>query len=195
MEEKQDVIITAAESQFIRFGFRKTTMEEIARAAGMSKATLYYYFKSKEDVFAAMVGKEAENGVKIVTTAVEAAPTVQEKLRTFVVAQAELMKAKLDYYAILREDLIDLLPLAKRKMDQLHACGHATVQAVLADGVTAGSFVCDDVDAAASLLLGLIRDFTTRVIIEENRATWQEDVARFVNLLLHGLETRTPVSA
>jgi AcrR family transcriptional regulator len=52
-------IVGIASTVFSRFGFKKATMDDIARAAGMGKSSIYYYFKSKEDIFEAVVKKEA----------------------------------------------------------------------------------------------------------------------------------------
>ncbi|HIE30743.1 TPA: TetR/AcrR family transcriptional regulator, partial [Candidatus Poribacteria bacterium] len=57
-EDKKEFIIEASRELFARFGLKKTTMDEIAKKCGMSKATLYYYFKSKEDIFRAVIDKE-----------------------------------------------------------------------------------------------------------------------------------------
>ena len=40
-------IVGIASTVFSRFGFKKATMDDIARAAGMGKSSIYYYFKSK----------------------------------------------------------------------------------------------------------------------------------------------------
>ncbi|WP_105437957.1 TetR/AcrR family transcriptional regulator [Neorhizobium sp. T25_13] len=50
---KTDLILDAALPVFVRFGFRKTTMADIARAAKISRASLYLCFNSKEELFRA----------------------------------------------------------------------------------------------------------------------------------------------
>ena len=52
--EVQDRIIQAAVESFGQTGFDKTRMDDIAKRLGMSKGTLYLYFKSKEDLFLAI---------------------------------------------------------------------------------------------------------------------------------------------
>lgn len=52
-DRKTDHILDAALPVFVRFGFRKTSMADIARAAGISRASLYLTFKSKEELFRA----------------------------------------------------------------------------------------------------------------------------------------------
>ncbi|MBY6242637.1 TetR/AcrR family transcriptional regulator [Methylosinus sp. Sm6] len=52
---RKDVIRTAARARFLEQGFSETSMDAIARSAGVSKATLYTYFASKEALFADLV--------------------------------------------------------------------------------------------------------------------------------------------
>lgn len=51
------LVLDAADDVFSRLGFRGTTMDDIARAAGVSRACLAFHFASKEDVFAAAVDR------------------------------------------------------------------------------------------------------------------------------------------
>lgn len=55
-KERCQLLLKAAEGVFTTSGFGAATMEEIAKAAGMSKKTLYAKFPDKEHLFAAMVG-------------------------------------------------------------------------------------------------------------------------------------------
>jgi hypothetical protein len=48
--EVAHTILDAADGLFVRFGYRKTTVEEIAQAAGLGKGTIYLYFKGKEEL-------------------------------------------------------------------------------------------------------------------------------------------------
>jgi AcrR family transcriptional regulator len=49
------IILTAAFDVFARYGFRRTSMEDIAQAAGMSRAALYLHYRNKEDIFQSLV--------------------------------------------------------------------------------------------------------------------------------------------
>lgn len=50
-DEKQKAILGAAFDAFSQYGFRRTSMEDIARGAGMSRAALYLHYRNKEDIF------------------------------------------------------------------------------------------------------------------------------------------------
>lgn len=55
--EKQELILEAALDVFSQYGFRGSTIDQIAEAAGMSKPNLLYYFKSKEDIHAPILAR------------------------------------------------------------------------------------------------------------------------------------------
>ena len=59
MHEKRELVLDAARARFERFGVKKTTMDEIAGDASISKKTLYELFKNKEDLFVAVFIREA----------------------------------------------------------------------------------------------------------------------------------------
>ena len=50
-DQKRDAILDAAYRQFSHYSFRKTSMEDIAQAAGISRASIYSYFQNKDDIF------------------------------------------------------------------------------------------------------------------------------------------------
>jgi len=52
---KEEAIIDAAEKVFFPGGYERAKMDDVAEACGMSKASLYFYFKSKEDIYMAII--------------------------------------------------------------------------------------------------------------------------------------------
>ena len=58
--DKQNQILDAALEVFLRYGFKKATMGDIADKAGMSRPSVYLVFPNKEDIFRAVVGRNVE---------------------------------------------------------------------------------------------------------------------------------------
>ncbi len=50
-EDKKQEILDAASELFLRYGYRKTTLDDVANAVRIRKSTLYHYFNNKEDLF------------------------------------------------------------------------------------------------------------------------------------------------
>ena len=58
IEIRKDQIKTAALRCFSQYGYNKTTMDDIANAIGMKKASLYYYYKNKENIICETIDAE-----------------------------------------------------------------------------------------------------------------------------------------
>jgi AcrR family transcriptional regulator len=50
-DERRALILQAAYSTFVSYGFKRTTMDDIARAVGLSRPALYIHFRNKQDIF------------------------------------------------------------------------------------------------------------------------------------------------
>lgn len=75
-DPKREAILAAAFTQFGRYGFRRTSMEDIAKEAGTSRASLYSHFENKEEIFRCLSAElhdrslgEAERHLKGATSA------------------------------------------------------------------------------------------------------------------------------
>lgn len=55
-----DTIVAATRTLFLRYGYRRTSVDDIAREAGVAKATLYAHFAGKEDMFRTMIQRCGE---------------------------------------------------------------------------------------------------------------------------------------
>jgi len=114
---KHDVkesIVVAAQKIFQRFGFRKTTMDEIAYAARKSKSSLYYYFKSKEEVFQAVVEKEAIVLRNEITSKVSECSSSMDKLRVYIFVRMDGFKNWGNFYEALKDDYLSNLDFIEK---------------------------------------------------------------------------------
>jgi TetR/AcrR family transcriptional regulator len=75
---KEDRLVAAATALFSRYGVRATSMEQIARDAGVAKATAYAYFRDKDDVFRAVCENVARDIVAKAQQAAEDAAALDE---------------------------------------------------------------------------------------------------------------------
>lgn len=83
-DEKRQAIIKAAVKIFKKEGYERASMESIARRIGGSKATLYSYFKSKEELFEAAMKSTVESAVERITPLLdEKSDDLQDVLKRF----------------------------------------------------------------------------------------------------------------
>ena len=58
--DMKEIIINTSREIFARFGFKKTTVDEIANSLNKTKSFIYHYFNSKEEIFQSVVEKEGQ---------------------------------------------------------------------------------------------------------------------------------------
>jgi AcrR family transcriptional regulator len=61
--DRQDAILDAAFGVFASYGYRRTTMEDIAQAAGLSRSALYLRFRNKEDIFRSLTHRHFDTAM------------------------------------------------------------------------------------------------------------------------------------
>ena len=88
---RRDKILTSAEHLFVRNGFRAVTMESVAEAVGMSKVTVYGYFKDKDAVFAGVAAQLAMRLWRAVETALNLPGDPAERILAALVNKHEIV--------------------------------------------------------------------------------------------------------
>jgi AcrR family transcriptional regulator len=105
-EFRKKVIITAGQI-FSHYGFKKTTMDEIAKALKMGKSSIYYYFKSKEEIFEAVVLHEANILRNELTTTIKSAESPIEKMKNYVFVRMKTFEKLSNYYNAIFDKNLD----------------------------------------------------------------------------------------
>jgi AcrR family transcriptional regulator len=120
-EEFREKVILTAMQIFSRYGFRKTTMDEIAKALKMGKSSIYYYFESKEEIFEAVVLHEANILRNELTTAIKSVDSPIEKMKKYVFVRMKSFEKLSNYYnAIFDKNLdhFDFIENIREKYDR-----------------------------------------------------------------------------
>jgi len=159
MQPSSDVrqeILDAAEGLFARYGFKKTSVDDVAGAARIGKGSVYLHFDSKEDLFAEVVRRASDRMLTALLGAVSRARTPVAKLRAFVQVQMTTVAEIMAQYSLAEETLLELLPLAASVRRGYLAREHDLLVEVLRDGAAAGAFVVDHPELlAAGLMAGM----------------------------------------
>ena len=104
-EQIKEAIIQAAQKIFQQYGLTKTTMEDIAKAMGKGKSTLYYYFSSKEDIFVSVINKEINEVFDSMVTACQQQQSARSKIEVVIKTKVRALHDKLNLYRILSTEL------------------------------------------------------------------------------------------
>jgi AcrR family transcriptional regulator len=150
-------ILETARAQIRRFGEGKTNVVDIARALGTSHTTIYRHFRSKADIFDALVVEAMRDEEEMARRFAETDGPIAERLEGMVLAlharKRERFATDPEVYGLYRrieKERPEIIAAYSRAMTAL-------IARILADGVRRGEVRVDDVEAAA----GVVRDAVT----------------------------------
>jgi AcrR family transcriptional regulator len=147
-------LIAAAEAQFRRFGYKRTTIDDITADAGTGKGSLYLHFESKQAVYMAVVEGSLERFVENASRLLDSAGPAPSRLRA-------LVELTIDHYGedeLLRASLFGGAGLVEGDVARMAADIQRTrirslLRQLLSTGQREGSVRSDiDVDAAAAVI-------------------------------------------
>lgn len=85
-EAKREVVFETAADVFAQYGFRRTAMNDIAKAAGISRPALYLMFENKEDLFRGVVLFRQSQGIDKAILILAGTGSIAERFNTSIIA-------------------------------------------------------------------------------------------------------------
>lgn len=192
-EWRHQEVLEAARRIFARLGYAATNVEDIAREAGMAKGTVYLYFKSKEEVFAAVLANDLECLTGKTIEDMSAAQTFEDRLAVYLNLKVAYLRHNRDFLRIyfdefgsrgsrsaLVSEVID--KLFWRAMDFMRQC--------LEQAIAEGELRAIPVEPAAFAIFDLARGFAERHLRGWSHLSLEEDAAFTHTLILKGLRNK-----
>lgn len=108
-ETVREEILNAASIAFNKFGYKKTTLDDIAIILNRGKSGIYYYFKNKDEVFQAVVIKESENFKEKIRNKLQSINSLSESIEVYVKTRMTTFIDLGNFYGTLKTDAFDHL--------------------------------------------------------------------------------------
>ncbi len=188
--DRKEIIIKVAQSLFGKFGLAKTTIEDIARQARMGKASIYYYFKSKESIFKEVIEKEGAELRRKIQDAVSSVETPQDKLRIYALTRMESLKKLANYYNAMRDEYLEHYAFIEKARQGFDAFEVDLISRILKQGVDQGIFAIANIPLTAEAILAAIKGLEYRWTIEVPMERIRENIDVLLTILFKGIEKR-----
>ena len=192
--EKDEIVISeilsGAKKLFGKHGLKKTTMEDIATAAGKGKSTLYYYFPSKNEIFEAVVEDEMKNVVRRLREAVNASFSANEKLKAFLQAQITSIIEFHSFREVLFEDLLTsmrMLICIKSRYEQIQI---DMIKEILLGGTQSGEFKemsIERMNKMSFVMVTIFRGLHFPLSVELSEIKTHEYFDEMIDMLIAGI--------
>ncbi|UBM62136.1 TetR/AcrR family transcriptional regulator [Candidatus Sulfidibacterium hydrothermale] len=145
MHNTKEKILAVATKIFSRYGFYKTSMDEIARIAHKAKGSLYYHFASKEELFTEVVSREIEHMKKELSVIVtDTELDAKEKLKKYLLTRMAVLKQAANYHETLKADFFEHFEFIDKLRSNMDHWEKVQLRSIINQGIQEGVFAKKD---------------------------------------------------
>lgn len=185
--------IEVARQLFARKGVENTTMNDIASASEKGRRTIYTYFKSKRDIYNAVVEQETDIALSQLRAIVAKPIPADEKLTEYIDVHFETMKEVVSRNGSLRAWFFRDVRKVDRARRIVSRKETILLQQILTQGVSEGLFAIDNIARTALVITKTIQGLDVPYIrddISDTGVDKEQLCKTFVSILLMGLRKR-----
>lgn len=186
-EELRRKIIVTAGTIFSRYGFRKTTMDEIARALKMGKSSIYYYFESKEVIFEAVVLHEAEILRNELTTAIKSVESPVDKMRNYVFVRMKAFEKLSNYYNAIFDKNLDHFEFVENIRSRYDREELAILRLILYHGARRKVFRVTNSEFTALAIQTSLKGLEVPLFWQKKDVNIEDRLNGILDVLFHGI--------
>ena len=188
--ERKNQILDAAMVVFARSGFHEARMDDIVQESGLSKGTLYWYFKSKEEIITAISQRLFATDIEAVESLLKAEGTVSERLQQLMRDRVQGLQEMSDVVAILFEFYAAALHQdgVRQFIQTYFANFYDLLVALIQQGIERGEFRPVNALAAATALDAVFEGLIVRWLIDPGAVQWASLGEAAIRFMLDGLK-------
>lgn len=187
-DEVRDQLVQAARQVFARYGYKKTALDDIAKEARKGKSTIYYYFKSKDDIFKAVIDTEAEIRVRTIDDQISTIEDPQQKLKTYIYVRMLTLKKVGNYYEAIKNDLLDNLYFVNSLRNNHFDAEISLVKNLLLEGIDKHVYTIQNPELTAKTIVTLLQGFEVPLILKNlSDEELQKSIDEMLNILFFGI--------
>jgi len=198
--DKKIEILNAARECFARFGYDKTTLDDIGNLVGLNKASLYYYYKNKEAIFGEVILLEMENAMQMLCAKIETIPGCREKILAYIREKLRYMQNLLNVHNLSMEMFRKVQPALAHIFHQVRTKEITFINDVLLGGVERNELMPSDTKRIARTILTVMdaikmeafQGTDARFVEKIDMTAVEEEIVFAVSLILDGLITKEP---
>ena len=188
--EKRNQVLTLAKKRFERFGFNKTTVDEIARDAGISKRTLYQEFESKEQILEELFMFEALSVRKAILNQIKKIVEPAEKLQTYIRLAIKYLNHNPFIVSVLHDESGFFAPFLRDKPCIIEQGIEEIIANILKEGVKKGVFRKMDGKVVGRCIFLLFKGLTYGRS-GPARPLGLNQTSEFIHFVMHGVDVKS----
>lgn len=189
IDEIRNNIIDVAQKIFSHFGFDKTTMELIAKESRKGKSTLYYYFKSKEELYAAVIEREGNYIQKEMMKVINNGGDTYTLFRNYALRRFLLTREVINYYNLVKDDYYKIFPVIHKYRKNHDEFELWAIKQMLLKGIENNELNISEeqIEDVAIGISAAIKGLEEPLLIDSSNNTTKRKLEILLELFMHGL--------
>lgn len=190
IDQTRDKIVSVADKLFGRFGFQKTSMDEIAKISRKAKGSLYYHFSSKEKLFREVVQNEVnELKAKLLDVVNSNVFTCGGKLQKYMLTRMELMQHATNYLETIQPGDFDHFEFLDDIRRDLDAWEKERLITILNEGVERGEFdIKLDTEILSDMFIMIVKGLEVPFFIQGKYEQYLPHLDEMAKIFIKGLK-------
>lgn len=197
MPAKKDVknqIIESATKYFSRYGFHKTTMDEIARNIHKAKGVLYYYFRSKEELFNEVLKHELGMLKAALLKIVNSNNNSLNIITDYILTRFRLLNKAVNYHETLKADFFEKYHFVKDVRDDFDDFEQTQLTAIIKKGNAEGYLNVKNIGPMVDVAMMIIKSIEIPLFLQDKYKEYNHTLFELMTMLADGLraDNKTP---
>lgn len=186
-EDKKEIILQIARKLFTRYGLKKTSVDDIASKAKIGKATIYYYFNSKQEIFKTVVDRELAILKDAIREAISKEDSPEGKLRAFILTRISRTHELVNLYRVTKDIVTELLPDLE-KIRKSHFTEELNIlKEILSEGVKKGIFKVKRIELTSLAMVSVLKGLEYPWVLEGKTLDIEKSVDALLHILFKGI--------
>jgi len=189
IDNTRESILNVANKLFSRFGFYKTSMDEIAKIARKAKGSLYYHFSSKEELFKEVVSLEIENlknQLNIIVNNTELSSS--EKIKQYFIKRMDVLNTSTNYQETLKADFYEQFHFIDELRSEFEIWEKEKLKTIIINGVEKGEFSpINDMDVLLDMFIMVFNGLEIPFFLQDKYKNYSPYFENLIGILTKGL--------
>lgn len=189
IDTTKDSILTVAARLFSRFGFHKTSMDEIAKIARRAKGSLYYHFESKEELFKEVVSREMttlKNQLSIIVSNPDL--NASEKIKKYLIKRMEILNTAAIYHETLKADFFEHFDFIDDIRAELDIWEKENLKKIILQGVDKNEFAqIADMDVLLDVFIMVFKGLEIPFFLQNKYGKYSPHFDSLMEIITKGL--------
>lgn len=190
-EDVSKTLLDAARVIFAKYGYAKTTVDDIAKAARKGKSTYYYYYKSKEDIFKDVIEKEAQIFKLGIIESISNSLEPFDKLKNYIITRLHTFKELMNFFSALRNESLDHFEFIGNIRDKHYEEQNSIIKMILLEGIKENKLDIDDVDLVAEPISVILKGLEYNIMFSRDTINFTKDrIDKILSLVYYGIANK-----